>query len=429
MASAKMRRCSPIESPAAPPLQRRQPVEPEGTRTVDLTIEQLNSRYDAIVIGGRCAGAATALLLARAGVEVLVIEQAARGTDTLSTHAMMRGGVLQLARWGLLDAVKAAGTPKIEKTTFHYGGDAVEIKIKPRDGVDALYAPRRTVLDPLLADAAQASGAHVAYRVRLQNLVRDGGGRVAGVIAESAGASRTIGASIVIGADGLNSTVVRRVGAEAYRMGAHVGAVIYTRVERLGVDAGYHWHYAPGTSIGVIPTNGGETLVFAETTRERFMRDLRFDLASGFLEIVQATAPAVASAIRAASPGRFHGFAGHPGILRPAWGPGWALVGDAGYFKDPITAHGITDALRDAELLARAVVAGSDAALARYQELRDGLSLPLFTITDEIASFAWEMPRLQTLHQSLSEEMAREVLHIAAGGTATAQVNCNLVPS
>ena len=112
-------------------------------------IDRLRSSYDAIVVGGRCAGAATAMLLARAGLDVLVLEQGARGADTLSTLALMRAGVLQLSRWGLLDAIIAAGTPRIETTTFHYGDDAIEIRIKPRDGVDALYAPRRTLLDPL----------------------------------------------------------------------------------------------------------------------------------------------------------------------------------------------------------------------------------------------------------------------------------------
>src|SRR5262249_15078241 len=127
----------------------------------------LRSSYDAVIVGARCAGAATAMLLARAGASVLVVEQGVRGADTLSTLALMRYVVLQVSRWGLIDAIEASGTPRIETTTFHYGEEAVEIRIKPRDGVDALYAPRRTLLDPLLADAARASGAEVAYRVRL----------------------------------------------------------------------------------------------------------------------------------------------------------------------------------------------------------------------------------------------------------------------
>jgi flavin-dependent dehydrogenase len=378
-------------------------------------IDALRSSYDVVVVGARCAGAATAMLLARAGVAVLVVEQGIRGADTLSTLALMRCGVLQLSRWGLLDAIEASGTPRIDTTTFHYGSQAVEIRIKPRDGVDALYAPRRTVLDPLLADAARASGAEVAYRVRLKELQRDVNGRVTGVVVESGGVPRPIAASIVIGADGVNSTVAKRIGAEPYRMGAHMSSIIYTRVSGVHVE-GYHWYYKPGTSVGVIPTNDGETLIFAAATEQRFMQELRFDLAAGFRAIVRETSPSLATAIRTAAIGSYHGFAGRRGILRPAWGPGWALVGDAGYFKDPITAHGITDALRDAEVLARAVLSGTDAALAEYQTVRDDLSVALFTISDEIASFAWDLPRLQALHKSLSDEMAREVLHVSNRG-------------
>jgi menaquinone-9 beta-reductase len=377
-------------------------------------IDALRSSYVAVIVGARCAGAATAMLLARAGLDVLVVEQGARGADTLSTLALMRAGVLQLSRWRLLDAIRSAGTPRIEITTFHYGNDAIEIPIKPRDGVDALYAPRRTVLDPLLADSAASAGAHIAYRVRLKDLLRDVNGRVTGVLVESGGRARRIAATIVIGADGVASTVAKSVDAQPYRVGAHMSGVIYTRASGFSVD-GYHWHYTPGASIGVIPTNDGQTLVFAATTRERFLRELRFDLAAGFRTIVHETAPSVEAALSAAELSPYRGFAGHPGFLRPAWGPGWALVGDAGYFKDPITAHGITDALRDAESLARAVLSGTEAALGQYEAARDRLSLGLFAISDEIASYAWDFPRLQSLHKSLSEEMSREVRHVTSG--------------
>ena len=382
-------------------------------------IGALKSSYDVVVVGARCAGAATALLLARAGASVLVVEQGIRGADTLSTLALMRAGVLQLARWGLLDAIRAAGTPRIDLTTFHYGDRAVEIRIKSRDGVDALYAPRRTLLDPLLADAARASGAEVAYRVRLNELQHDGRGRVTGAVLESGGRARSIAAGIVIGADGANSTVAKRTGAETYCVGANRSATIYRRIRGLPMS-GYHWHYVPGASVGLIPTNDGETLVFVAAAGRRFMEELRFDLAAGFETIVREAAPPVAAAISAAPVARYHGFAGRCGFLRRAWGPGWALVGDAGYFKDPITAHGITDALRDAEGLARAVLSGTDAALASYQAIRDALSMRLFTITDEIASFDWDLPRLQTLHKALSDEMAREVSHVIDGPTAGA---------
>jgi flavin-dependent dehydrogenase len=376
-------------------------------------IDSLRSSYDVVVVGARCAGAATALLLARAGLDVLVVEQGRRGADTLSTLALMRGAVLQLKRWGLIDAIEAAGTPKIKTTTFHYGKSAIEIRIKPRDGVDALYAPRRTVLDPLIAAAAGSAGAQIAYHVRVKELLRDAAGRASGVLVESHGVKRRIAATIVVGADGINSTVAGRAGAVAYRTGQHMSGLIYTRVRDLNVD-GYHWHYVPGATLGVIPTNNGETVVFAAAARDRFMGDLRRDLPAGFHAIVRETSPELAAALGAAPLSPYRAFAGLPGFLRPAWGPGWALVGDAGYFKDPITAHGITDALRDAELLAHAIVRGTDAALAEYQALRDQLSVSLFAITDEIASFAWDLPRVQALHKSLSEEMNREVSLLTA---------------
>jgi menaquinone-9 beta-reductase len=241
---------------------------------------------------------------------------------------------------------------------------------------------------------------------------RDARGRVTGVVVEDGERrAREVSARIVIGADGLGSPVAKRVGAEPYRTAPHASAVIYAFAQGLDVE-GYHWHFGPRVSAGAIPTSGGDVLVFASMPRDRFVRQLRHDLPAGFVAVVDAAAPALGAAMRVVPHTAFRGFAGHHGIFRPAWGPGWALVGDAGYFKDPLTAHGITDALRDATLLARAVERGTDAALAEYQRVRDDLSLPLFGITDEIASFDWDMPRLQALHTSMSEEMSREVRYL-----------------
>jgi flavin-dependent dehydrogenase len=126
--------------------------------------------------------------------------------------------------------------------------------------------------------------------------------------------------------------------------------------------------------------------------------------------VVAECAPELADELAGKTPSeRFRGFPGHPGLMRRSHGPGWALVGDAGYFKDPITAHGISDALRDAELLARAVGRGSDSALAEYESTRDELSLRLFEITDAIAGFGWDLDRLKPLHLDLSKTMNHEV--------------------
>ncbi len=120
---------------------------------------------DVVVVGARCAGAATALLLARAGARVVLVDRGGYGRDTLSTHALMRAGTLQLHRWGLLERVVAAGTPPVRRTEFRYGAAGTTVTLKPLAGVDALYAPRRTVLDPILVDAARQAGADVRYGV------------------------------------------------------------------------------------------------------------------------------------------------------------------------------------------------------------------------------------------------------------------------
>lgn len=375
-----------------------------------MSVHDINrSSYDVVIVGARCAGAATALLLARAGLDVLVVERGRHGTDTLSTHALMRGGVLQLARWGVLDQIVGAGTPPLRVTTFHYGDAAIRVPIKPRDGVDALYAPRRTVLDAALARAAMTSGAEVAYGVAADGVIRDRDGRVVGLaVHDSDGGSATITAGLVVGADGLRSGIARSVGALTLVEGRHASGVLYAYWDGIPED-GNHWHYRQASSAGVIPTNGGQTCVFAAMPAHRF-DEMRENIASGYRHVVAEAAPELASVLpNARMSSSIKGFAPEPGFMRQAWGPGWALVGDAGYFRDPLTAHGITDAFRDAELLARAIVQGGEDALAPYQAARDEYGRGLFEASDYIASFEWDLETLQARHKFMSDEMNREV--------------------
>ncbi|HSC27857.1 MAG TPA: FAD-dependent oxidoreductase [Vicinamibacterales bacterium] len=370
--------------------------------------------YDVIVVGARCAGAATALLLARAGARVLAVDRSEYGTDTLSTHALMRGGVLQLQRWGILARVKAAKTPPVLRTSFHYGDEALEIPIKSRDGVDALYSPRRTVLDRLLVDAAIEAGAEVAFHTRVAGLLRRDDGRVTGIVTGAGPAGSRITASMVVGADGLHSGVAQLVDAGIYRRGRHASSVIYGYWADLAQD-GNHWHFRPGTSIGVIPTNDGLTCVFASMPPRRFLDAVRPDISAGYLRILAECSPSLAAELGDARlTGTLHGFPGVTGFFRQSWGPGWALVGDAAYFKDPLTAHGITDALRDAEFLARAIGRGTNGALADYQRVRDELVDGHFEVTDAIASFEWDLASVRGLHHHLSDEMNKEVRAILA---------------
>ncbi len=375
-----------------------------------MTIRGFAPSYDVIIVGARPAGAGTALVLARLGLRVLVIDRGRYGTDTLSTHALMRGGVLQLARWGVLPRIVAANTPPVRRATFVYGGEGLSVAVKPRDGVDALFAPRRTVLDRALADTAMEAGVTFSYGTSLQHVTTAASGRVSGVIVRPPlGWDREIRARVVVGADGMRSTVARLVGAGLSRAGQAAAAVVFGYWSHAPVD-GYRWYYSPGLSVGAIPTNEGLTCIFASTPANRFSELFKHDVARGFAHVMAATAPDLADATaHGALVGTLHGFPGQPGFFRRASGPGWALVGDAGYFKDPITAHGITDALIEAEYLGRAIARGTDAALAAYERDRDARAAALFDVTDRIASFAWSLDEVRTLHKALAEAMSAEV--------------------
>lgn len=368
-------------------------------------------RYDVVVVGARVAGAATALLLAQSGLRVLLLDRSRYGTDTLSTHALMRGGVLQLHRWGLLDRVIAAGTPPVRRATFRYAGEVVPITIKPSYGVDALYAPRRTVLDPILVDAAAAAGADLCFGVAANDVERHPSGAVTGLTGRTRGGRAfRVQARLVVGADGVYSTIAERVGAPLERVGTGVSATTYGYWPDVGVE-GYEWNFRPDAASGVVPTNDSLACIFASATPRRIGR-------GGLAPLVRILAeadPALAARLAATPPTRMRTFTGLRGYLRRSWGPGWALVGDAGYFKDPLSAHGITDALRDAELLARAIVAvlidGTDEreALGSYQAARDALSTSLFEAIDVIAGHAWTNHQIGDLLLRLNAAMADEV--------------------
>jgi 2-polyprenyl-6-methoxyphenol hydroxylase-like FAD-dependent oxidoreductase len=380
-------------------------------------------RLDAVIVGARGAGAATALLLARAGARVLLVDRGVYGADTLSTHALMRGAILQLHRWGVLPEIIAAGTPPVHATTFSYRELDVTVPIEPRFDVEALYAPRRALLDRTLVDAAAHSGAEVRHGVRIEDVIVDERGRVRGVTAIADGARLRIDADMVIGADGLHSTIAKRVGAAPVIEGRHSTGVLYTYWEDCPVDA-YYWRFQTGVSIGAIPTNGGATCVFASVPAARLRSEIHGDASSAYRRLVREASTefdARLHAARQAEPVR--GFGGQVGFIKRSSGDGWALVGDAGYFKDPLTAHGITDALRDAELLARAIVKGTTTALADYETARLDLSRRLFEITDEIASFGWTDADLQSLHREFSREMSREVRALAALGPFTDRIS------
>ncbi len=380
--------------------------------------------YDVVVVGGRVAGASTSLLLARAGLRVAVVDRAPYGSDSLSTHGLMRAGVLQLARWCLLDQVVALGTPPVRRTLFRYpGADPVQVSIKPSAGVDALYAPRRHLLDRILVDAAAEAGAEVLHDVPVVGLVRDGTDRVSGVRARSRhGTPLRLDARLVVGADGVRSRVAQDVGAPVVRQGRAAGAVMYRYYTGLPA-AGYEWAYGEGSAAGLIPTNDARTCLFVGTAPTRMRELRRAGQEEAFATLLRDAAPSLVDRVREAEPAsRLHGWAGMRGYVRQSWGPGWALVGDAGYFTDPITTHGITGALRDAELLAEEILAAArgsvpaSVALTRYQVMRDRLSAPIFEATDAVAAYDWDATRVQRLLRQVASAMSDELDHVQRRG-------------
>jgi 2-polyprenyl-6-methoxyphenol hydroxylase-like FAD-dependent oxidoreductase len=372
--------------------------------------------WDAVVVGARVAGASTALLLARAGLRVLVVDRARRGSDTLSTHALMRGGVLQLRRWGVLDRVVATGAPPVRRVTFHYGRETTTVSLKPYAGVEALYAPRRTVLDAVLADAAEDAGAQLRFGVAVTDLTRDGAGRVVGVtLRDHGGATWTERTPLVVGADGRGSLVAARVAAPTVVAGAHAGAYLYGYWPAADLD-GYHWYYGDGLSAGAIPTNDGLACIFAGGPPAVLAAALRHRRPADAHQALSARLDRGLADLVAAPPdGPVRVFRGMPARLRRPYGPGWALVGDAGWWKDPLSTHGITDALRDAELLTAAVVGGSathraaEAGFAGYQAGRDRTAVPMHPVVDRLASHDWDPVEARRLLRALSSVMADEV--------------------
>jgi flavin-dependent dehydrogenase len=369
--------------------------------------------YDVIVVGGRAAGASTAMLLARHRHRVLVVERASMPSDTVSTHALLRTGVLQLSRWGLIDRLAEASTPPVRDIVLGFGEERIEFKVRNEHGVDAFYGPRRYVLDGLLFDAAEEAGADVLDQTTMKDLLRDRNGRIHGIRVGRGSSTKAITARYVIGADGHHSRVADLARSAVRRAHPATNAINYAYYE--GIDApGFWFQFTPDVNVGLIPTNHGQCLVFAGRPveyRERFTSDPDGE----FMRLLEQGGADLAERVRAGTRvEKFHGTSGLAGFIRQAWGPGWALVGDAGYTKDPISAHGISDALRDAELCARAVDRAlrnpeeETEALDWYETLRDSLSGRLFTESEALAGFDWSPEEASARMRVISDEVRAE---------------------
>jgi 2-polyprenyl-6-methoxyphenol hydroxylase-like FAD-dependent oxidoreductase len=357
----------------------------------------MTTQYDAIVVGARCAGAPTAMLLARRGHRVLLVDRASFPSDTLSTLLIQPTGVAALRRWGLLDEVVASGCPPIETYAFDPGPFILTGRPLGHDGIRTAYAPRRTVLDKILVGAAAAAGVEVRERFTVEDvLVEDG--TVVGIRGHGDGGQSVVErARVVIGADGRNSRVAKAVGPEQYNDQPVLANVFYTFWSGLPVDR-VHIRLRDDRGIASMPTNDGLTLVlvgFPDAQASAFKADVE----GNYLRSLERD-PELAERVRDAKREERFAGGGVPNFLRKPFGPGWALVGDAGYTKDPITAQGISDAFRDAELCATALGETFDGgrsfddAMAGYHRTRDEHALPIYDVTTHLATFEPPPPEL-----------------------------------
>ena len=357
-------------------------------------------RYDAIVVGARCAGSPTAMLLARKGHRVLVVDRATFPSDTLSTHLLHPPGVAALARWGLLDRVVATGCPPIHTYSFDFGPFAL-VGAPGTDESPVAYGPRRTVLDKLLVDAAAEAGAEVREGFAVDDLLVEDG-RVAGIRGHSRGGSSvTARAPVVVGADGRYSLVARAVRPEQYHERPPLLCGYYAYWSGVPTDGRFEVYVRPDRSFAAWPTHDGLTLVVGGWPYAELQAN-RTDVEGNFLKMLELAPP---FAERAAAGRRETRFAGTavPNFFRRPYGPGWALVGDAGYNRDFITAMGMQDAFRDAELCATALhewLSGArsyDAAMGAYHATRDGAVLPMYELTCQLATLEPPPPEVQHL--------------------------------
>ncbi|WNM30946.1 FAD-dependent monooxygenase [Streptomyces sp. Li-HN-5-11] len=382
--------------------------------------------YDAIVVGARCAGASAALLLARGGYRVLLLDKSAYGSDTLSTHLVHQPGVAALARWGVLEQVRASGCPPLERTVYEVADIHIEGCARGVAGQRAGYAPRRRVLDALLVDAAVAAGAEFRERCRVTGLLRDEAGRVVGVEGRHEEKIFTERAHLVIGADGMRSTVADLVEAPFTVRDPLLTCAYYTYWP--DVPAALELYERPGGWVATVPTNDEATLVLAYFPQSRF-EEVRTDAHRAYDEQIRATAPALHERLRDAEPvERLRGTGDQQNFFRQATGPGWVLVGDSGHHKDSITARGISDAFQQVESLVDEVgdllggdPAELDAALARFAENRDKTLTPGYEATLGVARLApAHEQRLSLLRAVQSDpELVAIYLDVVAGIVST----------
>ncbi|HKQ52493.1 MAG TPA: NAD(P)/FAD-dependent oxidoreductase [Pyrinomonadaceae bacterium] len=362
--------------------------------------------YDAIIVGARVAGSPLAMLLARKGYWVLLVDRATFPSDTISTHHIHQPGVARLSRWGLLEKVRASNVPPTTEISFDVGPFALQGTPPPAEGIAEAYAPRRKVLDKILVDAAVEAGAELRESFSVEELTTNGG-LVTGIRGrDKKGSAVTERARIVVGADGARSFVAQSVQAPVYFDRGMLTCNYYSYWSGVPL-AGVELYARPGRLIVADKTNDGLVMVTSVWPKEEFNR-VRSDIETEFMRSLDEHAPSLAERLRAGRrEERFAGSGFLPNHFRKPYGEGWALVGDAGYVKDPATAQGITNSFSHAELLAEALDESFSGrrqladALADYERRRNAEVMAMFEHTTQLASLAAPPPEMGQLFEAL----------------------------
>lgn len=381
------------------------------TRPSVMAMAHPYTKYDAIVVGARCAGSPTAMLLARKGYRVLLLEKVSLPSDVPRGHAIMSTGTALLKRWGLLDRILASNCPPISKLTLDLGPFALTGTPLLADDDAPLCAPRHGILDKILADAAVEAGAELRENFLVQEILLEGE-RVRGIRGRGPdGMQVTEQASIVIGADGLYSLLAHAVQAPQYYVKPKLTCAYFAYFSNLPVE-GVTIYGRGNRALFVFPTNDDKTAIGMQLPLGEFQA-FRADVAKNFMQVIDLV-PELAARVRASRrEDRIFGMGDIPNFFRKPYGPGWALVGDAGYHKDPYTAQGIADAFTSAQWLAEALDAGwsgsrpLEEALADYERQRNEDVLPKYEFACQMANLDMPTPpEMQQLFGALLNNQA-----------------------
>jgi flavin-dependent dehydrogenase len=351
------------------------------------------------------------MLFARKGYRVLLVDKSTFPSDmVMSTHLIHQPGVSMLKRWGLLDKVRASNCPPIIKWYVDLGPFALTGSPPPIGDVTEAYSPRRRILDKILVDAAMEAGAELWEGFSVNELVRDGE-RITGIRGNTKDGSTVIEeAHLVIGADGMNSMIARIVQAPEYNMKPPLQGTYFTYWSGIPME-GLELYIREYRAVYGWLTNDDLVLIGVNWTIKDF-QEIRTDIEGNYLQVLDLCAPSLAKRVRNGNrEGRFIGGA-IPNFFHKPYGPGWALVGDASYTKDPCTAIGITDAFRDAEFLVEAIDEGFskhrplEEALADYERRRNDVAMPFYEFTCQLAPFGPPPPQMLQLYSALRGNQA-----------------------